>query len=66
MSTNLGPIAITPSGKLEGIQHSGYASFHGIPYAKAPVNKLRFAPPVPAPRWEGVRPATAFGPLRCE
>lgn len=62
MSKIRGPIVITPNGKLEGIRHSGYASFHGIPYAQAPVNGLRFALPVPASSWEGVRPATAFGP----
>ncbi|KAG7208337.1 hypothetical protein KM043_014573 [Ampulex compressa] len=36
----------------------------GIPYAKPPLGKLRFAPPVtdPLPSWTGVRNATQFGP----
>ncbi|KAG5884816.1 hypothetical protein JTB14_012024 [Gonioctena quinquepunctata] len=38
-------------------------SFRGIRYAKAPVNELRFKPPVPIEKWEGVLDATKDGPL---
>ena len=38
------------------------AAFLGIPFAEAPVGERRFAAPVPAAGWDGVREATGFGP----
>jgi len=38
--------------------------FKGIPYAAPPVGPLRWKTPQPAPKWEGVKTATTFGP-RC-
>ena len=53
----------TPSGILEGTADAdGVRSFKGIPYALPPLGTLRWAEPQPFPHWEGVRPATAFGP----
>lgn len=43
----------------------GVLAFKGIPYAAAPVSKLRWKPPQAVQSWQGVRAATAFGP-RCE
>jgi para-nitrobenzyl esterase len=37
------------------------AAFLGIPFAEAPVGELRFAAPVPARPWPGVRDALEFG-----
>ena len=53
----------TQDGVVEGIGTSNAAvqAFLGIPYAAPPVGALRWAPPQPAPSWDGVRPAQAFG-----
>ncbi len=52
-------------GKLESYKEgpeSGDArAFLGIPYAAPPVGTLRWQPPMPAPKWTGVRDATNFG-----
>ncbi|MFV8298487.1 carboxylesterase/lipase family protein [Mycolicibacterium fortuitum] len=52
------------AGTLRGTVASGQRLFAGIPYAAAPVGPMRFAAPVPAPGWTGVRDATRPGP-RC-
>jgi para-nitrobenzyl esterase len=54
----------TQSGKVRGEWSSDHMvrKFLGIPYAQAPVGKLRWQPPLPAKHWRGVRDATAFGP----
>jgi para-nitrobenzyl esterase len=36
--------------------------FLGIPYAASPFGELRFREPAPAPAWDGVRDALAYGP----
>ncbi len=59
----------TPAGAVEGVAQTSPGgpahAFLGIPYAAPPVGDLRWKPPMPAPAWKGVRPATSFGP-RCE
>lgn len=54
----------TSTGAVRGTVGDGHRLFAGIPYAAAPVGPLRWQDPLPAPRWDGVRDATAFGP-RC-
>lgn len=57
------PVVATTSGRVEGRDERGIAVFRGIPYAAPPVGSLRFAPPAPPDAWDGVRPATRFGPI---
>ncbi|XP_065225809.1 esterase FE4-like [Planococcus citri] len=51
-------------GKLEGKENTSalsgkkFCTFSGIPYAKPPVGDLRFRPPEPAEKWEGIFDAT--------
>ncbi|XP_022129095.2 juvenile hormone esterase [Pieris rapae] len=57
------PIVETSQGKLQGLlseSDSGtkFYTFKSIPYAKPPINELRFSPPLPPDSWEGVRDAT--------
>ncbi|HEY1678200.1 MAG TPA: carboxylesterase/lipase family protein [Candidatus Sulfotelmatobacter sp.] len=51
----------TLAGVVEGKDDGTVRSFLGIPYAQPPVGDLRWKPPVPAAKWDGVRKATEFG-----
>lgn len=55
------PEVSTGTGRVRGRVRDDIAVFLGIPYARPPVGELRFAPPAPAERWDGVRDAVAFG-----
>src|ERR1700683_24225 len=56
----------TDQGKVQGkMSTDGQArDFLGIPYAAPPVGPLRWKPPQPAAKWQGVRQSTSFG-SRC-
>ncbi|KAF5306941.1 hypothetical protein FQA39_LY00171 [Lamprigera yunnana] len=58
ISTSLGQMK---GSLLETVLGKTIYSFRGIRYAKAPVNELRFQPPVPVDRWEGIYDATKEG-----
>jgi para-nitrobenzyl esterase len=61
------PLVIkTDQGKVQGkMSADGQArDFLGIPFAAPPVGSLRWKPPQPAAKWQGVRQATSFG-SRC-
>ncbi|MEU0967048.1 carboxylesterase family protein [Streptomyces sp. NPDC005917] len=49
---------LTHDGPVRGAAHDGYRTFEGIPYAAAPVGRLRWAPPHRATPWSAVRDAT--------
>lgn len=59
-------LADIDEGRLAGISSADgqVRSFLGIPYAAPPVGPLRWRPPAPMTKWDGVRPADRFGP-RC-
>ena len=56
------PVARTDAGKVGGVAKEGVQVYRGIPFAAPPVGKLRWRSPKPAPRWQGIRTASAFGP----
>jgi para-nitrobenzyl esterase len=56
------PHVATVQGMLRGTSDQGIHRFLGIPYARPPIDELRWCPPSPPLRWKGVRDATAFGP----
>ncbi|QTM99745.1 carboxylesterase family protein [Sediminibacillus dalangtanensis] len=56
-------LAETKQGQLKGKIEGKSISWKGIPYAKAPVGKLRFEPPQQPDNWQGVREAFDFGPV---
>ena len=49
------------SGQLRGVSLAGgVTAFKGIPYAAPPIGNLRWRPPQPPLKWEGVRKADHF------
>src|SRR5690606_2161891 len=52
------------TGTIEGAagRNEGLMVYKGIPYAASPVGENRWRAPQAVPSWDGVRPATAFGP----
>jgi len=51
------------TGKLEGYYEDSLYIFKGIPYAAPPVGELRWMPPQPPKKWNGVREAKKYGPI---
>jgi para-nitrobenzyl esterase len=54
-------LVCTDSGQLQGAIEGDFRAFRGIPFAAPPVGNLRWRPPEPPAKWDGVRDATAFG-----
>jgi para-nitrobenzyl esterase len=54
----------TPLGPVVGLEHDKGVAFLGLPYAKPPVESLRFMPPVAIEPWQETFSATKF-PNRC-
>ena len=55
------PVVATTRGRVRGFTRGGTAVFLGIPFAQAPVGRLRFAAPEPPEPWEGELNATTYG-----
>lgn len=60
---NSEPLVITDIGAIEGVSEHGVEHFYGIPYAKAPVHDLRFAPTVAAEPFADTFKADSFCPV---
>jgi len=57
------PIEVTvEEGILSGFQRGPLNIFLGIPYATPPLDNLRWKPPQPHSKWDGVRDASVFAP----
>jgi para-nitrobenzyl esterase len=57
---SFGPLAYTNQGFVQGKFSNQVQQFLGVPYAAAPVDNLRFAPPVSPSPWDGIRSASSF------
>jgi carboxylesterase type B len=60
-ASTTGTVVTTTRGAVRGTVENGIHVFRGVPYAEPPVGPLRFRPPRPRARWDGVRDATRFG-----
>ena len=56
------PVVDAPAGRVSGTAAGDVRVFKGIPYAAAPIGKLRWRPPVALQRWSGERAAIDFRP----
>jgi len=55
-------IARVESGQVRGVRTDGIDAYRGIPFAAPPLGELRWRPPAPPARWDGVREASEYGP----
>ena len=57
------PAIVTDQGPLKGLAVAGEHEYLGIPYASPPVGSLRWLPPQPPTRFNGLFNATKFGSI---
>jgi para-nitrobenzyl esterase len=57
------PIVSITDGALQGYAEGGISIFKGIPFAKPPLEELRWQPPVLPEPWAETRDATEFSPI---
>ena len=55
-------IVSVAQGRLRGRRDGDVVAFLGVPFAAPPFGANRLRPPAAVPAWDGVRPATEFGP----
>ncbi len=53
----------TDKGQVSGVYENGVTYYKGIPFAKPPVGELRWAAPVDAEPWEGVKACDTYAPM---
>lgn len=54
----------TDKGRVSGVQDGPKMRvWRGLPYAEAPLGRLRFRAPQPHPPWQDIRDASQFGPI---
>ena len=58
-----GPVVATDSGGVQGTVENGLAVWRGIPFAAAPVGRLRWREPEAPSAWPGIRRAGRFSPI---
>ena len=56
-------IVETKNGAVKGVREDGVLKWRGIPYARPPLDELRFAAAQPVENWEGVKDASRFGAI---
>jgi para-nitrobenzyl esterase len=56
-------VATTSMGSLRGQRVGAVTVFRGVPYARPPVDSLRWRAPQPLQPWAGARDATRYGPI---
>jgi para-nitrobenzyl esterase len=61
--TESADIVCIEQGRIRGMIEGQTLAFKGIPYAQPPVGPLRWKPPQPAERWEGVRDGSRYGAM---
>ncbi len=58
LADHINPIVKTDYGLLKGYVSGDVLIWRGVPYAKPPVDDLRWKAPIPPSRWQGIRDAT--------
>jgi len=56
------PVVRTTYGEVQGLRQGEVSCFLGIPYGASTAGSNRFMPPLPPPKWNGVRRCVEFGP----
>ena len=58
---DLFPVVETEHGRVRGLTSGGIAVFKGLHYGASTAGRNRFMPPLPVPKWTGIRDALDYG-----